>query len=184
MQIPLYGLLLLVGFFIAVRVIRRFWKFPAPSYVGHFLDSGFRKFMQPPAKIIERSGIKKNMIVMDLGCGQGTYTIDVARTIGKKGKVYAVDIQQAMINKLEKKLGKTEYKDIQNIILKVADAYELPLPENSLDLVYIVAVLQEIPDEKRALKEIYRVLKYDGILAVSEFFPDPDFPLRRTTKKI
>ena len=183
-QVLLYSLSSLVAFLITIRIIRRYWKFPAPSYVGYFLDSRFRKLMQPPDKIIERSGIKKDMIVMDLGCGPGTYTIDVARAVGKKGKVYAADIQKAMINKLKNKLKKSENKDIQNIIPKVADAYELPLSDNSLDLFYMVGVFQEISDRQRALIEIYRVLKDDGILAISEFVPDPDYPLRRSTNKI
>ena len=89
-----------------------------------------------------------------------------------------------MINKLENKIKKTENMDIHNIIPKVADAYELPFSNDSLDLVYMVAVLQEIPDKRRALNEVYRVLKSNGILSVSEFLPDPDYPFRNTTKKM
>jgi ubiquinone/menaquinone biosynthesis C-methylase UbiE len=47
----------------------------------------------------------------------------------------------------------------------------------------MVSVFQEIPDRSKALLEIKRVLKDGGILAISEFFVDPDYPLRKTTVK-
>jgi len=183
-DVLLYVLAFIAAFLIVVRIVRRYWKFPAPSFIGCFLESGLRKMMQPPSKIIERSGIKNGMTVMELGCGPGTYTIDAARTIGEKGKLYAVDIQQAMISRLEKSMKNPENRDVNNIEPKVASAYELPFSDKSLDLVYMITVLQEIPDKQRALEEIRRVLKDNGILVVSEFLPDPDYPLRRTTKKL
>ena len=48
----------------------------------------------------------------------------------------------------------------------------------------MVTVLQEMPDRNRALQETIRVLKPGGILAVTEFLPDPDYPLKSTTIKI
>jgi ubiquinone/menaquinone biosynthesis C-methylase UbiE len=48
----------------------------------------------------------------------------------------------------------------------------------------MITVLQEIPDRLKALKEVMRVLKPKGILAVTEFLPDPDYPLKKTTKRI
>lgn len=167
-----------------VRVFRKLYHFPAPAFIGRFLDSDIRRRLQPPDKIIERSGVKPGMIVVDLGCGSGAFTPFVARAVGEQGKVYAVDIQPAMLQQLEHKLAKAENQDIKNIELKQANAYDLPFEENSIDLVYMVTVLPEIPDRGRALREVRRVLKPDGILAVTEFLPDPDYPLRSTTIKL
>ncbi len=167
-----------------IRVIRKLWHFPAPAFIGRFLDSGYRRWMQPPDKLIERSGIKPGMTVLDLGCGSGAFTPFVARMVGESGKVYAVDIQPAMLNQMERKLAKAENRDIKNIELRQAGAYHLPFQDRALDLVYMVTVLQEIPDRARALREVSRVLKPGGILAVTEFLPDPDYPLRSTTIKI
>jgi len=121
---------------------------------------------------------------MELGCGSGAFTLFVARAVGEEGKVYAVDIQPAMLKQLERKLARAENQDIKNVELKQAGAYHLPFEDGALDLVYMVTVLQEIPDRARALREIRRVLKPGGILAVTEFLPDPDYPLRSTTIKI
>ena len=180
-------LIILGAFFlyqVLVRIIRKLNPFPAPAFIGRFLDSDMRRWLQPPYRIIERSGIKKGMTVMDLGCGSGAFTTFVAREVGQQGKVYAVDIQPGMLKQLERKLARAENQDIRNIELRQASAYDLPLKDTSLDLVYMVTILQEIPDRGRALREIRRVLKPGGILAVTEWLPDPDYPLRSTTIKI
>ncbi len=169
---------------VLIRIIRKLYHFPAPAFIGRFLDSDLRRWVQPPDKLIERSGIKPGMTVVDLGCGSGAFTAFVARAVGEQGKVCAVDIQPAMLKQLERKLSKAEYEDISNIELKQAGAYGLPFEDESLDLIYMVTVLVEILDRGKALREIKRVLKPGGILAVTEFLPDPDYPLRSTVIKI
>ena len=166
------------------KVVRKLVRFPAPAFIGRLLDSGYRRRIQPPAQLIERSGIKKGMRVLDLGCGSGAFTPFIARTVGEKGKVYALDIQANMLKQLENKLSKPENKDIRNIKLIEGNAYELPFDDNTLDLVNMVTVLQEIPDRNKALQEVKRVLKPGGILAVTELFPDPDYPWKSTTIKL
>jgi len=165
------------------KVIRRLWHFPAPAFIGRFLDSNHRRRMQPADKLIRRSGISEGMQVLEIGCGSGAYTTFVARVVGKKGKVYALDIQPRMLAQLENKLSRPENQDITNIKLIQASAYELSFEDSTLDLVYMITVLQEIPDRHRALLEAHRILKPAGILAITEFFPDPDYPLKRTTIK-
>ena len=172
-------------FWISVaKLFRKMVHFPAPAFIGRLLDSNYRRRIQPPDKFIQRSGIKKGTHVLDLGCGSGAFTTFVARAVGQKGKVYALDIQADMLEQLERKLSRPENKNIKNIKLIEGNAYELPFDNGSLDLVYMVTVLQEIPDRNRALHEVKRVLKPGGILAVTELFPDPDYPWKSTTIKL
>jgi ubiquinone/menaquinone biosynthesis C-methylase UbiE len=166
------------------KIVRKLVHFPAPAFIGRLLDSGYRRRIQPAEQLIERGGIKKGMQVLDLGCGSGAFTPFIARTVGEKGKVYALDIQADMLKQLENKLSRPENKDIKNIKLIEGSAYELPFDSKSLDLVNMVTVLQEIPDRNRALHEVKRVLKPGGILAVTELFPDPDYPWKSTTIKL
>lgn len=166
------------------KVVRKLWHFPAPAFIGRLLDSGYRRKIQPPEQLIERGGVKKGMRVLDLGCGSGAFTPFIARTVGEKGKVYALDIQADMLKQLESKLAKPENKDIKNIKLIEGNAYELPFDRGAIDLVNLVTVLQEIPDRNRALQEVKRVLKPGGVLAVTELFPDPDYPWKSTTVKL
>ena len=169
---------------VVIRLFRKKYHFPAPAFIGRFLDSDIRRKMQPPDKLIERSGIKQGMRVLEVGCGSGAFVTSVARAVGKTGKVYALDIQPAMLRQLKVKLTKPENQDIKNIKLILGSAYKLPFEDNSIDLVYMVTVLQETPDKQKALKEAGRVLKPGGVLAVTEFLPDPDYPLKSTTIKI
>lgn len=118
-----------------------------------------------------------------MGCGSGAYTTFVARAVGPQGKVYALDIQPGMLVQLRKKLEKPGNRDIANIEPVQASAYQLPFTDETLDLVCMITVLQEIPDRRRALVEALRVLKPGGILAITEFFPDPDYPAKSTTVK-
>jgi len=174
---------LLIIYQIVIRILRRFIHFPAPAIIGRFLDSDLRRKLQSPDAIIKRSGIKKNMQVLEIGCGSGAFTTFVARAIGKKGKVYALDIQQEMLDQLKAKLLSKQNSNINNVELVNSSAYKIPFKNNIFDLVYMVSVFQEIPDGMKALDEIKRVLKPGGLLAISEFFTDPDYPLRSTTVK-
>jgi ubiquinone/menaquinone biosynthesis C-methylase UbiE len=184
----LIGILIILAFPIfwvtAAKIVRKLVHFPAPAFIGHLLDSGYRRRIQPPSQLIERSGIKKGMHILDLGCGSGAFTTFIARAVGEKGEVYALDIQADMLKQLENKLSKPENKDIKNIKLIEGNAYELPFDDGSLDLVNMVTVLQEIPDRNKALQEVKRVLKRGGSFAVTELFPDPDYPWRSTAIKL
>jgi ubiquinone/menaquinone biosynthesis C-methylase UbiE len=188
LKIILIIILVILAFLIlwlsVAKLVRKLVRFPAPAFIGRLLDSDYRRRIQPPEQLIERSGMKKGMQVLDLGCGSGAFTNFVARAVGEKGKVYAFDIQPDMLKQLENKLSRPENKNIKNIKLIEGNAYELPFEDNSLDVVNMVTVLQEIPDRNRALQEVKRVLKPEGVLAVTELFPDPDYPWKSTTTKL
>jgi ubiquinone/menaquinone biosynthesis C-methylase UbiE len=170
-----------IGWLICFRLFRKIVHFPAPAFMGPLFDSALRRKIHPPELVVKRSGIKEGLRVLEVGCGSGAITTCAARTVGQKGKVYALDIQQKMLQQLECKLSQPENQDLKNIELFKSSAYELPFDDNSLDLVYMVSVLPEIPDKQRTLEEVKRVLKINGILAVTEFWIDPDYPLKSTT---
>jgi len=181
----LRSLLRLAGFavlwLLATRLLRRLVHFPAPAIIGFALDSDLRRRAQPPAPIIERSGFAPGMRVLEVGCGSGAYTTHVARAVGEAGTVATLDIQPRMSAQLARKLRRPEHRDLRNVRLHEGDAYALPFAQDAFDLVYLITALPEIPDQQRALREVRRVLKPGGILAVTEFLPDPDYPMPGTT---
>jgi ubiquinone/menaquinone biosynthesis C-methylase UbiE len=181
----IWSLLKALGLFLAyellIRALRKRFHFPAP---GRFLDSDPRRALQPPSVIMARSGIGEGMQVLEVGCGSGCYTTAVARAVGPRGHVYALDIQAGMLRQLAHKLARPENGDIQNVTLLNRSAYELPFADGTLDLVYTITVLQEIPDPLRALQEAFRALKPGGIMAVTEWLPDPDYALATTTMRL
>jgi SAM-dependent methyltransferase len=181
-------LLKMVGFFVlyqlVLRLVRKRFPFPVPPVVGRFLDSDLRRWMQPPGPIMERSEITEGKQVLEIGCGSGAYTLFAARAVGAGGEVCALDIQAAMLEQLARKLEQPAYRDIGNIRLYRQSAYALPFEDQTFDVVYMITVLPEIPDRQRALLQVKRVLKPDGVLAVTEFLVDPDYPLRSTTVRL
>ena len=166
---------------ISLSIVGRIRPFPVPYFMGKYLDSNYRRKIQPPGKLIKRSGIEEGMCVLEAGCGSGAFTDHIARAVGKDGAVFALDIQLEMLDQLKKKLMRFENRDIGNIFLIEGDVCKMPFKDNHFDLVYLVAVLQEIPEKRKALIEIKRVLKPGGLLAITEFIPDPDYPLKSTT---
>jgi ubiquinone/menaquinone biosynthesis C-methylase UbiE len=173
----------IIVYLIAARILKRFVHFPAPPYVRHFLDSSIRKKMQPASLVIERRGLREGTKVLEIGRGSGAYTLDIARAVGEHGIVYALDIQQSMLDQLNRELSKEENKDIRNVKVLLGNAYELPFEDQSIDAIFLITVLQEIPDKHKALIEAGRVLKQDGRIAITELLVDPDYPLRKTTTR-
>ncbi len=162
---------------ILLGIIRKFVHFPAPVFSNILLDLKLRKLIQPPALIIKNSGVKEGMQILEIGSGSGFFTLPFAIAVGNEGGIVALDIQQNMNNKLNKKLAKGKNKDIKNIRIVNASAYEIPYPADAFDVVFMVSVLEKIPDPHEALLEAYRVLKKGGIMSISGFIPDPDWSL-------
>ncbi len=164
---------------VIIRLIRYFWKFPLPARFGNIIAAGpYRSRAQPPSLIIEALDIRPGMEIVELGCGSGFYTVAVAKAIQPAGLVFAVDIQQGMLDKLKARMEK---EGVDNIIPVLADAEgEIPLDDGIADAVFSVTVLPEIPDPPKALLQVKRLLKDDGVFVNAEFLLDPDFPLRRT----
>ena len=167
--------------FVLLRIIRRYHKFPIPGFMTRLIDNPIRrKFIQKPETIAERMKLESGMTVLEIGPGKGSYTKAIAKSILPYGKVYAIDIQESVLNRLKKRIEK---EGITNIIPKIDDAYNLSFKDESVDCVLLIACLPEIPDPIRALKEFRRVLKPNGLISLSELLPDPDYPRRKTEKR-
>ena len=184
MRIVLYVLAAFIIYQILIRLIRKVFHFPAPAFIGRFLDSNIRRAMQPQAALIRRSGIQPGMRVLEIGCGSGAYTLEIARAVGATGKVVALDIQPGMLEQLKNKLTRSENTDIRNVEPLLASACQLPFQNGSFDAAFMITVLQEIPDKWRALAEVRRTLRPGGIVAVTEWLFDPDYPLKQTTLRL
>jgi len=156
-----------------VRIVRHFHKFPMPQFMANAIDNPIRRKIQPPDATPARHGIEPGMTVLEVGPGNGTYTVATARRVGDKGKVVTIDIEPKMIERVRRR---AHAEGIDNIEAKVADVYDLPFEDGSFDAIYMIAVIGEIPEPDRAMRESYRVLSPSGTLAFSEFLWDPDYP--------
>jgi ubiquinone/menaquinone biosynthesis C-methylase UbiE len=136
------------------------------------IDNPVRRFFYPPRRVVDQLGAEPGMRALEVGPGHGTYTLAVARRLGDAGKLVAVDIQPEIIERLQRRI---EREGVKNVEARTADVHDLPFPDGSFDLVYLMMVLGEIPDPVGALREFSRVLKPTGRLAVQEWLPDPDY---------
>ncbi|MHA2334012.1 MAG: class I SAM-dependent methyltransferase [Candidatus Hodarchaeales archaeon] len=189
-MITLIGYLLNVTFLIALlyiifvqivmRVISRYFYFPTPAFFTRLIDNPFRRrFLQKPEVIAHRMHLIPGITVLEVGPGKGSYTKAVAEKILPSGKVHAIDIQEGVINRLQELIEK---ESIPNIIPKIDDAYNLSFDDESIDRVFAITCLPEIPEPIRVLLEFKRVLKPSGLISLCEIIIDPDYPRRKTVK--
>ena len=173
LRIPLLVLILHT----TVRIIRHFHKFPMPEFLANLIDNPLRRRIQPPDEMPLRHGLQPGMRVLEVGPGNGRYTLAAARRLGEAGKLVTVDIEPKMI---ERVLRRAQAEGLTNLEARVANVYELPFDEGSFDAVTMITVIGEIPEPVRAMREFYRVLKPSGRLAFSELIMDPDYPSAQT----
>jgi ubiquinone/menaquinone biosynthesis C-methylase UbiE len=123
-----------------------------------FLMSQERKHWHNPETVLNEAGLRKGMIVVDLGSGPGFFTVPIAQMIGDKGLVYAVDSSQTMLNGLKENIAKSKVNS--NIIRIVnSDVCNTGIPEGSVDLVLFANVLHEVENRKVFFQEVRRISK-------------------------
>jgi ubiquinone/menaquinone biosynthesis C-methylase UbiE len=110
-------------------------------------------------------GIKDANMVLDVGCGPGMVTRDIAHLT--KGKVYAIDNSKDMI-----KVAKTVLKDYKNVELRVGEASNLPFDDNMFDIVTCNLLLMWAKNPQKVVNEMKRVTKPGGIVLASL---EPDY---------
>jgi ubiquinone/menaquinone biosynthesis C-methylase UbiE len=156
---------------IIVRIAARFGHTtPCPISLAWLLDNPFRR--RYTRSLLDWVGIQPGEVVLELGAGNGVFTVAAAQRAGPQGRLVAVDIQPEMIKRVEQRV---QTAGLTNVETRVADAYHLPLDDASVARAFLISVLEEIPDPMRALAELRRVLKPDGILSITAEFMDPDY---------
>lgn len=114
--------------------------------------------------------LKKDLVLLDVACGRGAYTLAAAERLGPAAKIYAVDLWREGVEAL-REAGAS--RGLHTIEAAVADAgKKLPVPAAAVDLCLLATVLHDFIVERiddRVLHEVGRVLKPAGVLAVVEF---------------
>ena len=115
---------------------------------------------------LAKAGIKKGMLVWDVGCGSGAMTEYLARQVGETGHVYALDISHEQLKRTEERLQQLGFK---NVSFVCGDIMTLEnFPKSEADLVYVRMVLMHLREPEMRLRKMAQLLKSSGILSLQE----------------
>jgi ubiquinone/menaquinone biosynthesis C-methylase UbiE len=122
------------------------------------------------AKFFQELDLKKGITFLDVACGWGAYSLAAADIVGKDGQVYAVDLFEEGITSLRKE---ADAKGIQNLATFVSNvAQKIPVDNDCVNVCLMATVLHDFVGdrvERQVMKEIVRVMKPNGILAIVEY---------------
>lgn len=155
---------------------------PSPAYtMGYtpeFLQLLERRNAETHAAYL-LSHLEPGMKVLDFGCGPGTITVGLAQAV-PLGEVHGVDMEHSQIDLARAAASAGGH---HNAEFHVGNVYELPFEDNSFDAAHCHAVLMHVPDTLRALQEVKRVLKPEGIIGGREMIASSSFsePMGETT---
>jgi len=109
--------------------------------------------------IFDEAGIEKGSFVADIGCHEGYMSIHLAKKVGSKGQIFAVDVRTDRLKVLEENLKERKLKNV-NVVHGDYDNPKLPI--NALDVVIIMDTYHEMDDYMKILGHVHRSLKSGG----------------------
>lgn len=109
--------------------------------------------------------VEPGLAVADIGCHEGYLTMHLAKRVGAMGSVYAVDVKEYRLENLEKNAKKEKLKNITTVL---GDYDDPKLPENSLDIVFVIDSYHEMSDYKKMLGHFHKSLKSNGKIVFLE----------------
>jgi len=128
------------------------------------IDNSIRRFLQNPQKIL-KPYILPGMTVLDVGCGPGFFSIEIAKLLVGSGKVIAADLQDGMLNKISQKIKGTELE--QRITLHKCNADKVGVSEKA-DFILAFYMVHEVPDQGKFFEELKSLLKPGGGILIIE----------------
>lgn len=134
------------------------------------LRSPFRVSTVPDE--LRRIGVAPGLVVLEVGCGAGTYLEEAARTAGRGGEAWGLEPDPGQAD-----LARSRFRaqGLTAVTVDVAPTDHLPYGDAGFDLAYLVAKLGRLHDRERTLREVSRVLKPGGRLAITEHLADSHY---------
>ena len=140
-----------------------------------WLDRPEREEEEHPDEALQAIGIRRGMVVADVGAGSGVMTFKMAKLVGPSGKVYAVDIQPQMLEILQTRAQRDKVTNVQTVLDTVSDP---KLPAGAIDLILLVDVYHEFSQPQAMLDHMREALKPNGRLVLLEYRKeDPSVPI-------
>lgn len=149
-----------------------FLKTTALAYILNpkLMPTKTSKFVNPQ-EVLKTIGVKQGMKVADFGCGSGTYSLLLARTVGENGQVYAVDVLPSALEAVASQAKLTGIFNIQTVRANLELKNGSGLESDSCDIVLLSNILFQSKKHTDILKEAQRVCKRDGQIVVIDWIP-------------
>ena len=123
---------------------------------------------QPPEIVLEAIELKEGMVIGEIGAGRGRYSVILAEAVGKEGHIYANDIDKESLDYLDVRCKRDR---ITNITIIRGEERDPLLPENKLDMIFIVNTYHHISHPVQVLKKAHPALKLTGTLVIIDGVP-------------
>jgi len=130
------------------------------------LEDPKRDEYQKPHEVIHALGLKPGEIVADLGAGTGYFTFHLARHVGDKGKVYAVDVSPDMIRQINRRSRDSKATNVVSILAEPDDPL---LPDQSVNRIFICDVWHHVENQTKYLALMKKLLKPGGEIVMIDF---------------
>jgi len=132
-----------------------------PLWVGRMLNWPVRRLLENPERIL-RSYVKPGMTVLDLGCAMGFYTLPLARLVGPRGRVVAVDVQAEMLTHLDRRLRRSDLA--ARVATRLCSADDLRLADAAwlsvgAEFALAAHVVHEVPDIESFFTQVHSALR-------------------------
>jgi ubiquinone/menaquinone biosynthesis C-methylase UbiE len=131
---------------------------------ARILNHRIRRWLQDPRKIL-KPYVEEGMTVLDIGCGPGFFSMDLAHMVGRSGRVIASDLQEGMLQKLRDKIQGTEIEE--RITLHPCEEDKVGVSVN-VDFVLAFYMVHEVPNPEKFFEEIRSILKPNGQMLIVE----------------
>ncbi|MCX6258496.1 MAG: class I SAM-dependent methyltransferase [Bacteroidia bacterium] len=135
-----------------------------PLEKAGMLDNSLRKLVQNPARIL-KPYISKGMTVLDLGCGPGYFSVEIAKMLADPGKLIAADLQEGMLEKLNLKIRGTNLEHMIRLHKCEADKTGVT---DMVDFILAFWMIHEVPDQDKLFIELKSILKPGGKIFIIE----------------
>lgn len=135
------------------------------KFVERF-ETESREIFTERAAIAAMVGLKPGQSMADIGAGTGLFTLPFAEAVGPKGRVYAVDIAPAFVERIEQLAAERGVRNVEGVVCAEDDAR---LPKGSIDVAFVCDTYHHFEYPAQTLASIHRALRKEGELVVVEF---------------